>query len=81
MIKNSMEVFLWVNNGNERTVTRQRNVWNAAKRIAGKSAGKNVAGPLARRPARHLSPAARRQPARLAIAILAATTTAAAESG
>ena len=65
MIKNSMEVFLWVNNGNERTVTRQKDVWNVAKRIAGKSAGKNAV----------------RQPARLAIAILAAITTAAAESG
>ena len=79
-----MEVFLWVNNGNERTVTRQKDVWNVAKRIAGKSAGKNAARQPARRlvrqPVRPLSTAAR-QPAHLAIAILAATTTAAAESG
>ena len=79
-----MEVFLWVNNGNARTVTRQKNVWNAAKRSVGKSAGKNAAchhvRRLARQPVRPLSPAAR-QPVRLAIAILAAITTAAAESG
>lgn len=58
-----MEVFLWVNNGNAETRMIQKNVWNAVRRNAEKSAGKNAVRLLHRLVRRHArrSLAARRR--------------------